>query len=442
MINEQKNEVKGGSIGLVPSLALVIGMVIGSGVFFKPRAVFGATGAPGLGITAWVVGGIISIAGGLTAAEIAAAVPKAGGVVAWLEEAYGEIVGFLFGWMQTVVYFPAIIAALSIIFATQVINLGAAPDSALKIIAIGTAIFLFLMNFISTKLGAGIQTVATIAKLIPLIAIIIVGLASGQGGSVNLVPMTMSDHPVVSGFGQALVATMFAYDGWINVGAISGEMKDPAKNLPKAIIGGLSIVMAIYVTINIAYLFVLPATTLAASKAPAADVAKIIFGQNGGKIITVGILISIFGALNGNILAGMRIPHKLGTEGSLPCSNFFGKLNEKFGTPVNSGLFLLVLAIAYIFSGQFDMLTDLTVFISFLFYILVFYGVMKMRKEKPDMLRPYKVPFYPVLPILAIVGGAFILVMSAKSDWKLALGGLVATLIGVPVFKIMKKKNA
>lgn len=434
-----KNELKK-EIGLVPALAIVIGMVIGSGVFFKPRAVFSATGAPGLGMMAWVLGGIISVAGGLTAAEISAAIPKTGGMVAYLEETYGDVWGYLLGWAQTVIYFPANIAALAIIFATQVVSLMGLGDGMLIPIAIIVTIFLTIMNALGSKTGGAIQTVATVGKLVPLFAIIVVGLTKGDGGVVRLFPMTMANHPVATSLGSALVATMFAYDGWINVGAIAGEMKNPAKDLPKAIIGGLSLVMAVYIIINVAYLFVLPASTLAATKTPAADVARIIFGPSGGKIITIGILVSIFGALNGYILTGARIPYAMATENKLPGSNWLAKLNPTFQTPVNSSILMAVIAILLIFSGKFDQLTDLLIFVIWIFYVMTFYAVFVLRKKQPNLLRPYKVPLYPIVPAIAIIGGLYIILNTLFTQPLNAGLGLILTVIGYPVYMSRKSK--
>jgi APA family basic amino acid/polyamine antiporter len=440
-----KNTTSGGglkkTIGFVPALAIVIGMVIGSGVFFKPHAVFTATGAPGLGMMAWVLGGIITIAGGLTTAEIAAAIPKTGGMIAYLEETYGPLWGYLLGWTQTVIYFPATIAALGIIFATQVLSLMGLSDGMLLPIAIIVIIFLVIMNALGSKTGGIIQTVATVCKLIPLIAIIIVGLINGGGGTARLVPMTALNHPILTSLGSALIATMFAYDGWINVGAIAGEMKNPGKDLPKAIIGGLSIVMAIYILINIAYLFVLPASALAATATPAADVAKILFGANGGKIITVGILVSIFGALNGYIMTGMRIPYAMATENRMPFSNVFAKLHPKFNTPVNCGILIAVISILMTFTGKFDLLTDLAMFVIWIFYTMTFIAVFVLRKTQPDLVRPYKVPLYPVIPLVAILGGAYIVINTIFTQPMNAGVGLALTLIGLPIYFIRKSKS-
>jgi APA family basic amino acid/polyamine antiporter len=335
---------------------------------------------------------------------------------------------------------PANAAALAIIFATQVISLMGLSDSTLIPIAIITTIFLLIMNSLGSKTGGAIQTVATIGKLIPLFAIIIVGLAHGNGGVVRLFPVTAAAHPITTSLGSALLATMFAYDGWINVGTIAGEMKNPGKDLPRAIIGGLSLVMAVYIIINLAYLFVLPASALAATKTPAADVANIIFGQAGGKVITIGILISIFGALNGYVLTSMRIPYALAVENKLPGSKWLSKLHPTFKTPINSGILITVLTILFIFSGKFNQLTDLCIFVIWLFYVMTFFALFTLRKKQPNLHRPYKVPLYPVVPIIAIVGGVYIIANTLFTQPLNAGLGIILTLIGYPVYVARKNK--
>ena len=433
--NELKKE-----IGLIPALAIVIGIVIGSGVFFKPKAVFTATGAPGLGMIAWILGGIISIAGGLTAAEISAAIPKTGGMVVYLKETYGDIWGYLLGWAQTVVYVPANIAALAIILATQAVSLLSMGDSMIIPIAIIVTVFLFIMNLLGSKTGGAIQTISTVCKLIPLFAIIVVGLMHDGGGTVRLLPITAVNHPITTSLGSAIVATMFAYDGWINVGAIAGEMKNPGKDLPRAIIGGLSLVMAVYVIINVAYLFVLPASALAATSTPAADVAKILFGPAGAKIITIGILISVFGTINGYTLTGMRIPYAMALENKLPGSSWLSKLTPNSKVPVNSGILITIISIIFIFSGKFDQLTDLLIFVIWIFYTMTFVAVIVLRKKQPDLYRPYRVPLYPVVPIIAILGGFYIVFNTLFTQPLNAGLGLGLTLIGLPIYFIRKNK--
>lgn len=431
------------TIGFSAALSTVVGMVIGSGVFFKPQAIYTATnGAPGLGIIAWILGGVITIAAGLTAAEVSAAIPKTGGMMVYIEEIYGKRLGFLTGWMQTVLFFPGTTAALAVIFAQQAAELlGYKPNDMMIVLPIAVVMILFiaLLNTVGSSLGGTIQTVATVCKLLPLILIIIFGFAKGNGNPV-FNPIVGPGTTVTGALGQVLIATLFAYDGWINVGAIAGEMKHPGRDLPRAIVGGLSIVMVVYIIINLAYLWVAPASDLAASVAPAAYVAQMIFGPIGGKIITVGILISVFGTLNGFLLTGPRVPYTLAKEGTLPGSKSLSKLN-KGGAPANSIWLIAILACLYSLSGQFNLLSDLTIFIIWAFYIFTFIGVMKLRKDKPKLERPYKVPLYPIMPLIAIIGGLFVIVNQLITATGIALGGIIITLTGIPVYSYMSKNN-
>ena len=345
--NLQKN------IGLSAAISTVVGMVIGGGVFFKPQAVYSLTGGePGLGMIAWVIAGLITIAGGLTAAEVSAAIPKTGGMMVYIEEIYGKKFGVLTGWMQCALFIPASIAALSVMFGNQAASL--VGNNALGVpITLGTIALISILNTISSKTSGFIQTIATICKLIPLILIIVFGFINGNNTSPILTPLVGDNVSPTGVIGQLLIAVLFAYDGWINVGALAGEMKNPGKDLPMAIVGGLVFVMAVYIIINVAYLRVLPASELANYSSPASAVAEVIFGPMGGKIITVGILISVFGSINGYLLTGPRILYTLGQQKSLPGYKYFSTLN-KAGVPLSSTFILGILSILYALSNQFN----------------------------------------------------------------------------------------
>ena len=432
------------NLGFAAALSTVVGMVIGGGVFFKPQAVYTATGgAPGLGMIAWVIAGVMTIAAGLTAAEISAAIPKTGGMMVYIEEIYSKKLGFLTGWMQVVLFFPATIAALAVMFGQQSAGL-IGNESLVLPITIGVILFISVLNSLGSKTGGFIQKFATIGKLIPLALIIVFGFIKGSGDNAILTPMVGEGVSTGGVIGSLLVAILFAYDGWINVGAIAGEMKNPGKDLPKAIVGGLSLVMAVYLLINVAYLWVLPANELAQYSSPASAVAEAIFGPFGGKFITVGILISVFGALNGYLLTGPRILFTLGAQKSLPCSDFFGKINKN-GVPANATLTMGVVSVLYALTGQFNLLTDLSMFAVWSFYVLTFIGVFKLRKDQPNLERPYKVPLYPFIPMVAIAGGLFVVVsqllLSGLTNTMISLGGVVITLIGLPVYNAVQKSN-
>ena len=430
------------SLGIAAALSTVVGMVIGGGVFFKPQAVYTLTGgAPGLGILAWIIAGIMTITAGLTAAEISAAIPKTGGMMVYIEEIYGKKLGFLTGWMQTVLFFPATAAAIAVMFGQQAALL-LNNSSLVMPMSIGVILLIGILNTFGSKTSGAIQTVSTVCKLIPLVLIIVFGFIKGSGDNPIMNPLVAEGIRPMGIIGQLLVAILFAYDGWINVGALAGEMKNPGKDLPKAIIGGLSIVMAINVVINLAYLWVLPASELAQYASPASIVAEKIFGPVGGKLINVGILVSVFGCLNGYLLTGPRIPYTLANQKLLPAT--FGKLNKN-GVPANATLFMVVLSVIYALSGQFNLLSDLSMFAIWAFYTLTFIGVIKLRKTQPDLKRPYKVPFYPVIPIISICSGLFVVIdqlfLAGMKSSMISLGGIIITLIGLPVYAVMTKKK-
>ena len=430
------------NLGIAAALSTVVGMVIGGGVFFKPQAVYTLTGgAPGLGILAWIIAGIMTITAGLTAAEVSAAIPKTGGMMVYIEEIYGKKLGFLTGWMQTVLFFPATAAAIAVMFGQQAALL-LNNSSLVMPMSIGVILLIGILNTFGSKTSGAIQTVSTVCKLIPLGLIIVFGFIKGSGDNPIMNPLVAEGIRPMGIIGQLLVAILFAYDGWINVGALAGEMKNPGKDLPKAIIGGLSIVMAINVVINLAYLWVLPASELAQYASPASIVAEKIFGPVGGKLINVGILVSVFGCLNGYLLTGPRIPYTLANQKLLPAT--LGKLNKN-GVPANATLFMVVLSVIYALSGQFNLLSDLSMFAIWAFYTLTFIGVIKLRKTQPDLKRPYKVPFYPVIPIISICSGLFVVIdqlfLAGMKSSMISIGGIIITLIGLPVYAVMTKKK-
>ena len=434
------------NLGLAAALSTVIGMVIGGGVFFKPQAVYTLTGgAPGLGMIAWVTAGILTITAGLTAAEVSAAIPKTGGMMVYIEEIYGKKLGALTGWMQCALFFPATIAALAVMFSEQTISLLGLSSGLLIPLAIATILLIAILNTLGSKTSGAIQTVSTIGKLVPLAIIIICGFFMGEGNNPIVTPITAEGISPMAVIGQVLIAILFAYDGWINVGALAGEMKNPGKDLPKAIVGGLAAVMAVYLIINVAYLWVLPADQLATFSNPAAAVATALFGPVGGKIVTGGILISVFGCANGYLLTGPRVLYTLGTQKSIPGYKTIGALNKN-NVPANATLVMAVVGCLYAMSGQFNLLTDLSMFAIWSFYVLTFIGVIILRKKQPDLHRPYRVPMYPVIPCIAIAGGLFVvlnqLLFAGMTNTLISLGGVLVTLIGIPLYNVAQKQAA
>lgn len=430
------------NLGVGTAISVVVGCVIGSGVFFKPQAIYTATGgAPGLGILAWFFTGVISICAALTFAEVAVLIPKTGGIVTYLREIYSPRMGFVSGWVQIILFYPAMVSALAVAFANQAaIFVGKGYTVP---IAIACIFVLILLNCLGSKVAGSIQIIFTICKLIPIFMLMIFGFIRGGGTNPIMSPMIGHDLNPITVFGQLLVAVLFAFEGWTGVGAIAGEMKKPSKDLPVAIVGGVSIIMAIYMIVNVAYLYVIPANELATLDAPASAVAIKIFGEMGGKIISVGIMISVFGACNGFILSGSRIAYSLAEEKLFPFATTFKKLN-KAQAPVNSIILVGTIGCLYSVTGQFNLLTDLGILSCWTFYTLSFWGVIKLRKEKPELERSYKVPLYPVVPIIASLSGIFVIVnqvfLSGIHTTVISLGSIGIMLLGVPIYAYLTKK--
>lgn len=436
--NQQLNR----TMTLVPAISTVMGTVIGAGVFYKASSVADATGSTSMSLFVWLVGGLISLAAGLTGAELAAALPHTGGMLVYIERAYGKLASYLLGWAQIIIYFPASIAAKGVIFGTQVANLLHWGTAAIIPSGIAALVSVAMINMLGSKIAGQFQSITLFFKLIPLALIIIFGLLQPGGVDVSLFPVAPGHQ--VSGWaaamGGGLLATMYAYDGWIHVGNIAGEMKNPTRDLPRAIAGGLFGIMFIYLLVNYAFLHALPFHAIQGNENTAMDAAQAIFGGFGGKLITIGILISIYGTLNGYTMTGMRLPYAMALENSLPFSKHLVKLN-RFKIPYVAGIFELVVAIALMFVGGFDMLTDMLIFVIWLFYTLVFVAVFILRRKEPELVRPYRVPLYPVVPIIAIVGGLFIIVMTLMTQFQLAMIGVLATLAGLPLYFYMQKRQ-
>lgn len=430
-------------LGVMAAMSLVVGCVIGAGVFFKPYAIYQATGgAPGMGMLAWIFGGLASLLGALTFAEVAILIPKTGGMVAYLSDVFHEKIGFLAGWMQVVIFYPAFLAGYGVKVGSELAEY--VGDAFVMPIAIGIIILMVFANSLGSKTASRVQVVSTVCKLIPLFVLMIFGFLLGSGDNAIFTPMVGDGKNAASVLGSTLLAVLFAFEGWTNVGAIAGEMENPGRDLPRAIVGGVSIIMAVYFVINMAYLWVLPADQLMNLDSPAAAVAQTIFGPTGGLLIKIGIIISVIGAANGFLMSGSRVAYHLADMKTLPYSSALSKLNNN-QVPANSILLIGVLACIYSLIGQFDLLTDLAVFSCWIFYTLTFACVIKLRKTHPNVERKYKVPLYPVVPLLAIASGLYVVVsqlfFSGSRAQIMALCSVIITLLGLPVY-MMVKKNA
>ena len=431
-------------LGFWPALAIVVGTIIGAGVFMKPAVVLGAVGgSKELGMLAWIIGGLMVLAGGLTVAELGAMIPKTGGLYAYLEEIYGETVSYLYGWMRTVVFAPANTAALALYFAIIFNKTFGMPDTygGNVLVAFLTLLALLLINIPSTKYSGYFQTLATGIKLIPIAIIAVMGIMYGKADIVEYAPAagTAAHMSMFSGMGLAVLATLFAYDGFTNVSFVAGEMKNPARLMPLTTIIGILIVMVAYIAIIISVYHVLSSTAiLGFGKTTSLKVAEDLLGSFGGHLINVGMLISMFGSMNGYILALSRVPYAMACRNQIPFSGVFRKIHPKFGTPMNSLILLFALCCIALLADA-DKLTDLSILSLWIFYIMTYFGVFIMRRREPDRVRPFKVPLYPFIPIFALLCGLWVFFSTLIGEPGVSAASIGITIVGLPVFWLCRR---
>ncbi len=424
------------TIGLWQGLALVVGMIIGSGIFLKPSVVLSDAGSPFYALLAWILGGAVTLASALSVAEIAANIPREGGLYTYLEELYGEKYGFLLGWVQSVISYPASVAAQAIafsVYASWFVPLGKWEQTAL---AIGVLALLLVLNILSTRAGGVIQVLATVGKLIPIVVILTLGaLAPSVPGAAGL----NSAH--LGRAGTAILGTLWAYDGWIGVTNMAGEMKSPKKNLPRVIFIGIVFVIAVYAAFNLVIFRLLPESVIKASATPGADAAVALLGEGGAAFLTAGIMVSVFGALNGYLMTAARVPYAMAKSGRLPLARLLGSLHPKFETPTAALIMQATLAVVYLLTGTFNTLTDLLVFVLWIFFTLGVLGVFRLRKRGLSSPEGYRVPLYPIVPLIGAAGGVFILISTVLESPVRSLVGIALTLVGLPVYALLRRKR-
>lgn len=429
-------------ISFTQALATVVGTVIGAGVFFKIGTITQQTGSTSLTLLVWVVAGVISIASGLTVSEVAAALPV-NGTMDYLEYTYGKVWGFLFGWAQMIVYFPAQIGALATIFGTQFVALLGLKASMAMPTALILVTFLLGINFIGTKFSSKMQSVITVLKIIPIALIIIWGLFFVHGsGNVQLFPIAAGGSKnFATALSSGLLSALFAFEGWINVTNLAGEVKNPEKDLSSAIIFGLAATTVIYLLINYTFMNVLPFKEIIGNSNTAYYSSIKLFGSLGGKLVTIGILISVYGAANGFLLTGIRTPYLLAQNKLIPFSDKIGRANITTGVPVISALIIYVISLIMIILGSFNLLSDMLVFVMWSFTTLISISVVILRHREPKLKRPFVVPLYPIIPIISIGGGLFIIISTIINQFWLSLVGIGLTLLGLPIYFYTQKRQ-
>lgn len=435
--------------------AIVVGTMIGSGIFLVPRTMINNVGTPNLVAAVWIVGGLLSLAGALSYAELAAALPEAGGEYAYLREAYGPLWGFIYSWTQMWVAKSGSIATLATGFFVYLANFFPALENPFftlplplgphggplefhygQLFAIVLILLLGWLNYRGVKAGGDVQVAVTALKLALIAFIVTAGLAFGHAHQPSPAPVAGLSF---AGFIAALVAALWAYDGWNNVSMVAGEVRDPQRNLPRALIWGTAGVIAIYLLASGAYFHVLSAPEVGSSERVAAEMMRRIFSGPGAAAVSVAAMISIFAALNGSILSGSRVPYAAARAGY-----FFpavGRVSQKHHTPGVSIMALCGWAALLTLSGKYDDLFNLVIFASWILYGMTAAAVLVLRIKRPDLYRPYRTLGYPVVPILFILASLVLVFATAAQRPRESAIGICLIVLGLPCYFYWKRRS-
>lgn len=435
-------------IGVFDGVSIIGGIMIGSGIFYLGSYVLERTQmSMGLSLLCWIIGGIVSLLGGLCFAELGASCPKSGGLVVYLNEAYHPIVGYMFGFTSWLLSGAGSISALAIALPTALRGYLSLSDFAIKVIAIALIVGLTAYNSLGIKQGKILQNISMIAKLIPIIVIIFGALLFGkESPDLSLIPAGSGNvgfSEIIGMIAFATVATLWAYEGWTNLNALAEEMKDPAKNLPRALLIGIGVITVIYTLFNFAIYKVLPREQIVSMIESGnlylgTEAAKSIFDSIGGSLVLATMIIAMFSSLNGMIISFSRNYYAMAKEGHFFKS--YGKLHPKYNVPTTSLIGQAVISIVLVLLRNLDQLTSLVVFTGMLFNVLGVVAVIVYRKKFPNLERPYKAWGYPVTVIICIALFIGLMINNLMEDPITALIGLIVPAIGAVVYFIFDRK--
>ncbi len=428
-------------LGLWSAIAVVIGSTIGSGIFRSPAGIAAKLPGPLPMMAVWIAGGIFAMCGALTMAEVASALPRTGGLYVFCKDAWGDLVGFLFGWGQISMIRAASLGGIAITFSEyffRVLGLNPLAPENVSIVhwtAAGAIALTGGFNYVGVRFAANVNNFTVIAKYGGLLFIIIVALALGlpANGLSHFTPAVPPGSFTLPAFGLALVSTLWAFDGWADLAYNAGEVKDPGRNLPRALIGGTLAVLGIYLAANLAYMAVLPIEEIRTSKLVAADVAQRVIGAGGVTFVAITVMISTFGTLNTVLFTSPRVFFAMADDGL-----FFkpvAKVHPKFGTPYVAITVVAALGMVFVLLLPFESLADTFVTAFLPFYMLAVAAVFKLRGT-PGYNPTFRVPLYPVVPLLFIVSVLYLLgnaiVQESSRMSTLAVLGVLAA--GIPVY--------
>ena len=440
------------ALGLSTAAAIVVGTVIGSGIFLVPAEMLQAVGSVRLVYVAWVVGGLLSFFGALTYAELAAMKPEAGGEYVYLRDAYGPLAGFLYSWTWLLVARPAVIATVT----TGLIQIleGLPVFSALshrcvlspftlsygQLVGIAVVVFVSWLNYMGARRAGDFQVVFTLLKIAILLGVVAVCFSDTNGTWTRFTGEYPGARGGIAGFFAALVAALWAYDGWNNLTMLAGEIRHPQRNIPLALVAGVTTVAALYMLVSAAVQYVLPASAIATSKQPVADAVARVLGGAGAGLVSVAMATSLLVTLNGTIMGGARISFATARDGYLFKS--LAKVHPRYQTPAASIVAQGALAtILLLIGGSFRQFLSLAIFSQWLFYMLAGSTVFVFRRRNPEAVRPFRVWGYPLVPALFLLASAVLLYYTFTDNLESSVWGSVAILSGIPAFHYFARRK-
>src|SRR5437867_7177239 len=425
------------TVGLWPAIMVLIGITIGSGIFRVPARVAGTLGSPGLVLVAWVSGGVLALFGALTLAELAALFPRSGGVFAYLEEGFGPLPAFLFGWSQLAVIRAAALGAISTIFAEYLGHFIPLSAGQIHYVAAGVILGVGMLNYFGVQRAAAVTNVATATKYGALLLLVLLAFAAPTGSVRNFTPL-WSGSLGLSALATAMVSVMWAYAGWADLSFMSGEVKDPSRTLPRALILGTLAIILIYLLVNLAYMYLVPLPEMAQSRLIASTAAERIpiLGLRGAGLISGVVLISTFSSVNGTMMASPRIFFGMADRGL-----FFkgvARVSPRFKSPSTAIFLATGLGVIYVLFNDFQQLADKFVLGIWPFYVGAVLAVFMVRRSRPDLPRPYRVFGYPAVPVIFLLASLGMIVNALVTD-PAGTGitfGIIAA--GIPVYYVAR----
>jgi basic amino acid/polyamine antiporter, APA family len=437
-------------LGVSHATAIVVGTIIGSGIFLVPAEMMQAVGSARLVYLAWLVGGILSYAGALTYAELGAMKPQAGGEYVYVRDGYGPLAGFLYAWTTFLISKPASIATVTTglvrilgtfsvfsFFGRELLS-GPLTITSGQLVAVLAAVLIAILNYIGVKKAGEFQLVFTLLKVAMILAIVVIGFSYATGSWSHFAGGYEGAKGGMAGFMAALVAALWAYDGWNDLNQVAGEIREPEKSIPVALIVGVATVGGLYILVNAAVQFVLPASSIAISARPASDAAGLVLGHMGAAIVSAGMALSMLVTLNGTSMSGARVPFAVARDGYF--FSALARVHPKFHTPSSSILVQTVLAVALLLvGGNFRQFFSLAIFAEWLFYMITASTVFVFRRREPLTPRPYRVWGYPIVPLLFVAASGVLLYYTFSENIRYSAIGTLVILAGVPVFYFFAK---